>query len=95
MTLTFIEVGGSLLILAAFAATQLGRLDAHSPTYLMLNAAGSTVLAVIALVHSSWGFLLLEATWAVVSTVALAAGRWRLWRETPHPGATFPRDRGE
>jgi hypothetical protein len=76
----FIEIGGSLLILAAFAATQLRRLDAHSPTYLALNAAGSAVLAVIALTHASWGFLLLEATWAAVSTVALAGTALRTRR---------------
>jgi hypothetical protein len=72
MTLiTFIEVGGSLLILSAFALSQLGRLDGHSPTYLVLNVTGSAVLAVIALVHASWGFLLLEGTWAIVSAIAL------------------------
>lgn len=73
MTLVdFVEIGGSLLILTAFAAAQSGRLDGRSLPYLLLNLAGSAVLAVIALAHHAWGFLLLEATWAVVSAVSLA-----------------------
>ena len=68
-----IEVAGSLLILSAFAAAQKHLLDIQSVTYLALNIAGSTVLAVIALLQQSWGFLLLEGTWAVVSTVSVVA----------------------
>ena len=74
MTLVdLVEIGGSLLILAAFVAAQLGRLSPRSVRYLVLNLAGSSVLAVIALLHSSWGFLLLEGSWAVVSGSALLA----------------------
>ena len=68
---TFVEVGGSLLILAAFATAQTGRLDVRSVPYLLLNVAGAGILAVIAAVHASWGFLLLEGTWTVVSAVSL------------------------
>ncbi|GAA4446292.1 CBU_0592 family membrane protein [Phytohabitans houttuyneae] len=68
-----IEIGGSLLILTAFAGAQMGRLDGRSRPYVILNLAGSAVLAVIALSHQSWGFLLLEGTWAVVSAISLAA----------------------
>ncbi|GAA5172998.1 hypothetical protein GCM10023321_73670 [Pseudonocardia eucalypti] len=70
--LDVVELAGSLLILTAFAAGQMGRLDSRSPTYLTLNLVGSAALAVIALLHHSWGFLLLEGTWAVVSAVSLA-----------------------
>ncbi|BCB88293.1 CBU_0592 family membrane protein [Phytohabitans suffuscus] len=77
-----IEIGGSLLIVSAFAAAQLGRLDGHSFAYLLLNLTGSAVLAVIALTHRSWGFLLLEATWAVVSAVSLVT---LLRRPRPRP----------
>ncbi|MEV4532304.1 hypothetical protein AB0J82_00560 [Asanoa sp. NPDC049518] len=68
-----VEVIGSLLILAGFAASQLGKLDAHSVPYLVLNVVGSAILAVIALSQQSWGFLLLEGTWAVVSAASLVA----------------------
>ncbi len=35
-----IEIVGALLILAAYAAGQLHRLDPHSVTYLVLNITG-------------------------------------------------------
>ena len=74
MTLVdLVEIGGSLLILAAFVAAQLGRLSPRAVSYLALNLAGSSVLAVIALLHSSWGFLLLEGSWAIVSGSSLLA----------------------
>ncbi|MFY1691362.1 CBU_0592 family membrane protein [Plantactinospora sp. WMMB782] len=77
-----IEIVGSLLILSAFAAAQTRRLSPHSVRYLLLNIVGSTVLAVIALLHQSWGFLLLEASWAVISAVSLA----RLLHRDRHGG---------
>jgi hypothetical protein len=71
--MTFVEVGGSLLILAAFATAQTGRLDVRSVPYLVLNVAGAAVLATIAAAHSSWGFLLLEGTWTIVSAISLVS----------------------
>ncbi len=62
-----VQVAGALLILAAFAAAQFGRLDQHSRAYLVLNLAGSAILAVLAYAESQWGFLLLEVVWAAVS----------------------------
>jgi hypothetical protein len=76
------EIGGSLLILSAFAASQAGRWSPHSVAYLVLNLAGSAVLAVIALTQQSWGFLLLEGTWALVSAYALFFGRRRVPKTT-------------
>ena len=70
-----VQVVGSLLVLAAFAASQAGRLDARSTWYLVLNLVGSGTLAVQAAVTSQWGFLLLEGVWAVVSLVGLVRPR--------------------
>jgi len=47
-----------------------------SRLYLALNLVGSAILAVLALVESQWGFLLLEGVWAIVSA-------WSLARATP------------
>jgi hypothetical protein len=77
-----VEIIGSLLILAGFAASQLGKLDAHSVPYLVLNIVGSAILAVIAAGQQSWGFLLLEGTWAIVSAASLVA---RLIRRGDRP----------
>jgi hypothetical protein len=62
-----IQICGSLLILAAFAASQAGRLPIDSRLYLALNFVGSAILAVLAWIDQQWGFLLLEGVWAIVS----------------------------
>jgi hypothetical protein len=66
-----IQVAGSLLILAAFAASQAGRLPIDSQLYLVLNFVGSAILAVLAWIDQQWGFLLLEGVWALVSLYSL------------------------
>jgi len=66
-----IQVCGSLLILAAFVASQRGIVDAKSTSYLWLNVIGSGILAVQAAITTQWGFLLLEGVWAVVSLMGL------------------------
>jgi hypothetical protein len=73
-----VQVAGALLILVAFVAAQFGRMDPSSRSYLVLNLLGSIVLAVLALVESQWGFLLLETVWGLVSLwslLDLARGR--------------------
>jgi len=62
-----VQIVGAVLILCAFAASQLGAMDPRSRAYLLLNLAGSLVLAVLAWEERQWGFLLLEVVWAAVS----------------------------
>jgi hypothetical protein len=66
-----VQVAGSLLILAGFAAAQAGRLSIDSASYLVLNFVGSAILAVLAWIDRQWGFLLLEGVWALVSLWSL------------------------
>lgn len=66
-----IQVVGALLILVAFGAVQMGRMQPTSRTYLALNLVGSAILAVLALASSQWGFVLLETVWAAVSAWGL------------------------
>jgi hypothetical protein len=62
-----IQITGALLVLAAFGGAQLGKMSTNSRIYLVLNLLGSVILAGVALNASDWGFLLLEAVWALVS----------------------------
>lgn len=71
MSYQLVQIAGSLLILAAFAAAQAGRLPIDSQLYLVLNFIGSAILAVLAWIDQQWGFLLLEGVWAIVSLWSL------------------------
>jgi hypothetical protein len=67
-----VQIAGALAVLAAFALAQLGLLDQRARSYLVLNLAGASVLAVDAWFGEQWGFLLLEGAWALVSAWGLA-----------------------
>jgi hypothetical protein len=70
-----VQIAGALAVLAGFALAQLGVLDQRSRSYLLLNLAGATVLAVDAWVGRQWGFVLLEGAWGLVSAWSLARTR--------------------
>jgi hypothetical protein len=69
----FVEIVAALLVLGAFAGAQAGWMDQRSRSYLVFNLVGTAVLAAIAWRDRSWGFVLLEGVWALVSAVSLVA----------------------
>jgi len=68
-----LQIAGALLVLSAFALTQMGRLNPKSVIYLVLNTVGAGTLAWLAWTSHDWGFLLLEGVWTIVSAIALTA----------------------
>jgi hypothetical protein len=68
-----VQLGGAILILIAYVASQLNVLRPTAVSYLVLNMIGSAVLAADAWWGRQWGFLLLEGVWALVSPGGLIA----------------------
>ena len=66
-----LQIGGALMILAAYGLAQAGALDQRSYPYLLLNLIGSAILAVLALLAFQWGFVLLEVAWVGISLAGL------------------------
>ena len=72
-----VQVAGALLILAAFAALQAGKISASSRPYLVLNLIGALILTALAWLEEQWGFFLLESAWTLVSAWGLIELRRR------------------
>jgi hypothetical protein len=66
-----VQLLGAFLVLGGFAGLQVGRLRVDDAAYLLLNAVGSGLLLIIAILDREWGFILLEGVWTAVSIVAL------------------------
>lgn len=62
-----LSLTGAGLILAAYVANQRGRLGPDRTAYNLMNLVGSLLLLWVAVVDWRWGFILLEASWALAS----------------------------
>lgn len=69
-----VEIAGAVMVLAAYALSQAGRLDLTSPRYLLLNVIGSAALTASALAGRDWGFVILNGTWGLVALWSLLRG---------------------
>jgi hypothetical protein len=66
-----ISLVGAGMILAAYGAQQLQKLDSNSLLYIVLNLIGSLILAVVAYRIWQTGLILVEGSWALISAFAL------------------------
>ena len=67
---------GTLMILGAFAAQQMGKLRGDSPPYQLLNLFGAAGVLISLLGTFNISVFVLESAWVLVS----AYGLWRSWR---------------
>jgi len=65
------SLAGALLILAAYAAHQAGRMSRETPAYHLINAGGGALLLLAAVATWQIGFIVLEGAWTIISLVAL------------------------
>ena len=75
MLMQIVSLVGAVLILAAYAMLQAGRLDRASRTFCLANLVGSALLTWIAIAERNAGFVLLEGSWAVLSLLPLLRRR--------------------
>jgi hypothetical protein len=66
-----IQLVGAFLVLGAFVANQRMGMRSDSVPFLVLNAVGTAILAVVAAIGRDLGFLILEGVWSIVSTMSL------------------------
>jgi Na+-translocating ferredoxin:NAD+ oxidoreductase RnfD subunit len=62
-----VSLAGAFLILTAYLLSQRGRLGPRDRAYNLMNLVGALLLLWVAIVDWRWGFILLEALWAVAS----------------------------
>ncbi len=72
MLTQLISIAGAIMVLAAFAALQLGRTRPEAVPYLLLNVLGSACLALSAGLEKLWAFVVLNTVWGLVSLRSLA-----------------------
>jgi hypothetical protein len=77
---------GALLLLLAYGGQQLRLLPNEGTVYQLLNLAGAGLLLWRALDESSYGFVLLEGFWVLVSLIGLLRKLgWRPNRSSLRP----------
>jgi NADH:ubiquinone oxidoreductase subunit 6 (subunit J) len=79
MIYQIISLLGAILILFAFGAVQMQRMQSETALYQSLNLIGGACLCVAAVASMQYGFILLEGSWTVLS----AHGLWRVTRQAP------------
>jgi len=70
-----LSLAGAILILVAYVGHQLSWMRSHGVTYNLMNAAGSAILAYIALRPVQIGFAVMEGAWVLISLYALLRSR--------------------
>jgi hypothetical protein len=68
-----LQWAAAIVVLAAFALSQMGSWTVRSYRYLVCNFVGGAGLSVAAALSHQWGFVLLEGVWAAVAARSILA----------------------
>jgi hypothetical protein len=71
MLMQVISVAGAVLILTAFAAHQMERLNRDTYAYQLMNLFGGAALTIAAMATRQAGLILVEGAWTVISVFGL------------------------
>jgi hypothetical protein len=71
-----LQIAAGVIVVSAFAASQLRLMDPFRFPYLAMNFVGTGVLAAVALSLEQFGFVLTNGVWAVVSLLGLLRLAW-------------------
>lgn len=72
-----LSLSGAFLVLVAYAANQMGRMDSRRQPYLLLNLLGGGILTFFALKARDPGLILMEGSWVAISLGGIAYAAWR------------------
>ena len=70
-----LSVVGAVLVLGAFGLLNLGKIRPTDVSYSVVNFLGAALLTWVAVADRRAGFIILEATWALMSLVPLLRRR--------------------
>lgn len=68
-----LQWAAAIVVLAAFALSQMGSWTVRSYRYLACNLVGGAGLSAAAALSHQWGFVLLEGIWAAVAARSILA----------------------
>jgi hypothetical protein len=71
MLMQAISIAGAIMVLTAYTAHQLRRMQSETYTYQVLNLVGGAMLVWAAVTTGQAGLILMEGAWTVVSAYGL------------------------
>jgi len=75
MLYQLIALIGAAAVLWAYLGLQRGWMRPDDRSYHILNFTGASLLACVAIVDQRWGFILLEAVWAIAAVPGILRRR--------------------